>query len=443
MRIRNRFALSTTALVGLMACDPRVAENPTQPDIIVPDGALGSEKIERIGDACYAETFRQPDEQRTDKLDLLFVVDTSASLLFERGVVAHRIDHFIKELPANTHYRISVLLAHGKRSKWSGRNYYDGLLSPAVFDSQKHSPMWIRLNLSLRLQVLPMDYWSDGGEASFYSLNKALEGESLDRFKKQGFFRDDAALSVVFIGDESELCYQYPEGVVPRRDFDSFEGRTLESLAREENCQVQDSQGNTQWLSAQYMHDRLRDFKGAQPVSVAAIVHTQKELKNLLPRAEDEYGYGYADLVALNKGELVNIRDKDYTEGLERIGRAAAASMTVYNKFALTHTNIDVASLSVEVDSRARSEFAWLADEGSVFVKEPGQAHSVVEINYCLAAADGGGGVEIPDVEDPEEDTDNEVPDGDESQTPDDGEPGDGSDLPGGCNAVECADIGL
>jgi hypothetical protein len=350
-----------------------------------------------------------------------------------------------------------VLLAHGKRSRWSGRNYYDGLLSPAVFDSKKHSPAWIRLNLSIRMNLVPSDYWSDGGEASFYSLNKALEGESLARFRQQGFFRDDAALSVIFVSDENELCYEYPTGVTPQRDFDTYRGRTLEDIAREENCRVTDAQGQSHWLNAQYMHQRLKAFKGAQPVSVGAIVHTKKTLKNLLPRAEDEYGYGFAELVALNQGELVDIRDKDYTEGLERLGRNAAATMTIYQKFALTHTDISPSSLGVKVDHQNRTEFSWLADEGVVFVKDAGTARSLVEINYCLATpnVDGGGdnstgtdpgtdpGTDTgtdPGTENPGNSGDN---DDDTPQTPDEGEPGDGGDLPGGCTAVDCGDIGL
>jgi hypothetical protein len=472
MRHPYSLAILASTLIALSACDPRLVDE-TLPGVIVPEGSLGSDKVEQTGDACYKETYHQPDVARTDKVDILFVIDTSASLILERGRVGMGIDKFIKELPKNSHYRIGVLLAHGKRSRWSGKLFNNGLpIMPIVMDSKTHSLAWIRINLQLRLQLTGMDYWSDGGEATYYSLNKALEESNLAKIQKQGFFRNDAALSVVIVSDENELCYDYPSNVTPRPDHDLFQGRTLESIAREENCEVKDGRGQTQWLTAAYMNSRLKAVKGAQPFSVSAIMHTSKTIKNLLPRAEDEYGYGYDDLVRLSGGTSVNIRDRDYSEGLERIGRNTSTSMTLYQKFALTHSDIEVSSLAVHVDAAPRTDFSWLASESSVFVQDPGGPKSTIEIDYCRLQDDTGGGVDNPPgdddntgggVDNPPGDDDNtgggvDNPPGDDDNTGggdggtpgddggtggDDGEPGDGGDLPGGCTAVDCPDIGL
>jgi hypothetical protein len=463
-----------------MGCDPQLAqeEQAATSAVTLPEDALGSDTIEQTNEACYKETFHQPDVVRTNKLDLLLVIDTSASLLAERGLVANRIDKFLKHLPAGAQYRIAVMLAHGKRSPWAGKIFYKGFLAPAVFDSKGRSSQWMRINLWLRMVLTPMDYWADGGEASFYSLNKALEPDSLAKIQKLGFLRPDAALSVVFISDENELCYEYPSDVAPRQDFDMNHGRSLESIAREENCTVKDANGNSHWLNASYMLQRLKALKGEQPLTITAIVHTKKTLQNLQSRSEDEYGYGYLDLVAQSGGVAIDIREKNYTAGLERAGQNTSTSMTLFQKFALTHTDIDVASLAVDVDTAPRTDFSWLASEGSVFMEHPGTANSTIEINYCRASSSGGGGstdpgsggtdpgsgsdpgtdpgsggtdpgsgtdpgTEDPGSEDPGTGTDP----GDDGSNPDGGstptEPGDGGDLPGGCTASDCPDVGL
>ena len=440
--------LMASLVLGLTACDPR-AVNETLPAVIVPESSLGSDKIEQTGDACYKETYTQPDAAITDKVDILFVVDTSASLVLERSLIASHIDHFIKELPRDTHYRIGVMLAHGKRSKWSGKMYYDGLITPAVFDSKKHSPMWIRLNLSIRLNMVAMDYFADGGEAHFYSLHKALDSANLAKNQKQGMFRSDAALSVIFVSDENELCYDYPAGVTPRKDFDKYQGGSLEELARLENCSVKNSQGNDQKLSAAYLHQRIKEVKGVQPFTISTIMHTSKNYKPVLPRAEDEYGYGFDDIVGLSNGNLVDIRNRNYEEGLERIGRSTASTMTLYQKFVLTYSDINVSSLAVKVDSAPRDDFSYLLAENSVFLENAGAPKSVIEIDYCRIVTGGedpgGENPENPGEENPENPGEEspEDPGEENPENPDDGEPEDGGDLPGGCTAVDCPDIGL
>jgi hypothetical protein len=456
MRHPYSLAILASTLIALSACDPRLVDE-TLPGVIVPEGSRGSDKVEQTGDACYKETYHQPDTARTDKVDILFVIDTSASLINERGRVGLGIDKFIKELPKNSHYRIAVVLAHGKRSRWSGKLFNNGLpIMPVVMDSKTHPLFWIRINLQLRLQLTAMDYWSDGGEASYYALNSILDEPKLSKAKKEGFFRDDAALSVVIVSDENELCYDYPASVTPRPDYDHFQGRTLESISRAENCEVKDRGGQTQWLTAAYMNNRLKEVKGAQPVSVSAIMHTSKDIKNLLPRAEDEYGYGYDDLVSLSGGTLVNIRDRNYREGLERIGRNTATSMTLYQKFALTHTDIEVSSLAVHVDTAHRTDFSWLASQGSVFLQNPGAPRSKIEIDYCrveddtVGGGDDGGGSGSDDGGGSSGDDgggsgsdDGGGSSGDDGSGSgsDDGEPTDGGDLPGGCTASDCPDV--
>jgi hypothetical protein len=447
--LKSPLTYGILSALTLSACD---IPQDTNTNTVTPDrvrfvhDALHSDSILTTGPGCYEENYTQPRAQRTDKLDLLLVLDTSASLFNERARVAHRIDRFIKKLPENTHYRIGILLAHGKRSPWSGRLYYDGLITPTVFDSKLHSVSWIRLNLKFRLMFTPYDYWSDGGEAAFYSLHKILEGKNLERAQKSGFFRSDAALSVVFVSDENEICSDPPPGINRRKDADFYKGQSLESLAAQENCTVVDSNGVSQRLSPSYMLQRLREFKGAQGLSIGAIVHTRTDIKNITPRGEDEYGYGYMDIVREAKGVAIDINDKDYASGLSRLGTDAALSMTLFRRFVLKHNPIEIESLLASVDEIKQSDASYNSIDGIVFLPKPGTANSKIKINYCLASGSNppnpnpsndesnGGSENNP----PEEggDSNNGSMDGD---TGDPGKDGDG-DLPASCTAVRCSD---
>jgi len=454
----------------LSACE--LPRETTSNDLEVIEGTKQSDSIELIGEGCYREHYKQPESVRTDKLDILFVVDTSGSLSSERIQVAHRIDKFIKKLPSNVNYRISVLLSHGKRSHWAGNLYYRGILTPTVFDSNKHSLNWIRLNLKFRMTLTPMDYFSDGGETAFYSLYKASSGLDLAKHKKEGMFRDDAGLAVVFVSDENEICAQYPDNVTPTADHNFYNGRTLEDIAKEENCTVTDSNGDEQWLSPEFMLDHLKALKGNQPVSVGAIIHTDKnpnayrpvplrlghnsksgkspKSRRLHSNDEDEYGYGYAELVELAHGEIIDIWGKDYSEGLEKLGTRVANQMRVYDTFQLTHSPTIESSIEAFVDGNL-SAHTFNATNNTVGLANPGVSNSDVEIEYCVEAGDPPPVVdppvvdppEVPEVDPPEvPEIDPEVPEVDpELPEVDPENPDDNGDLPDTCTAIDCGGI--
>jgi hypothetical protein len=73
----------------------------------------------------------------------------------------------------------------------------------------------------------------------------------------------------------------------------------------------------------------------------------------------------------------------DYSAGLAEIGQLVFKKITLYQDFVLTHSNIDVSSIEVSVDS-ATAEFEYESSTNEVHISEPGTALSEISINYCL-----------------------------------------------------------
>ncbi|MEK6579130.1 MAG: hypothetical protein AABZ55_07875, partial [Bdellovibrionota bacterium] len=173
---------------------------------------------------CFDDRFLQPEALITHNLDLLFVTDTSGSLDVERAGVAAGIDSFVAELPSTVDYQVAVMLAHGSRSSYSGRLWSGSSSFPKVSRSSTMSLSTIRANLTYNLTHVASDTFSDGGEEGLYGLTQGLQGTQLSESRSLGFFRPDAALAVVFISDENDICADYPAGVVPVPDPDNLEG---------------------------------------------------------------------------------------------------------------------------------------------------------------------------------------------------------------------------
>src|SRR5690606_11712196 len=158
-----------------------------------------------VQSACFLERSVQPEAEITRKIDLLFVTDTSGSLDEERAGIAEGIDGFVAALPAEVDYQVGVVLGHSSKSSWSGRLYRKDS-DPLVLSSSELSLSDIRKHLKRKLTRTAGDWYADGGEENFYSLWRALDDDRLQESRAAGFFREDAALAVVFISDENEIC---------------------------------------------------------------------------------------------------------------------------------------------------------------------------------------------------------------------------------------------
>lgn len=318
---------------------------------------------------CIKEHYYQPNKEITSKLDILFVTDTSGSLNTERSSVATGIGNFISQLSATTDYQIAVTLAHGPKSAYYGQ-LYQASTEPIVLRSKNLSLTNIRTHLLSKLTNTKTDVDTDGGEAGLLSLNKSLEATRLDDIRlKQDFFRKDAALAIVFISDENDICAVYPSGVT--RVFDP-DGKELPAFNN--YCKGK--------LSASNVYDRLIAVQGINPLQVSAIVYANTA--TLVKGNENEFGYGYSDIVKLANGTMVDIAANNIPAGLANIGKDAANKLTLRTDYTLSYLNVDKSTITAEVDA---VQVPYSFDENSNLLRllsNIGKANSKVVLSYCI-----------------------------------------------------------
>lgn len=328
------------------------------------------------GPACFNERFVQPEAQITRSVDLLFVIDTSGSIVDERGAIANGIDGFIGALPANVDFRIAVMLAHGSTSANAGKLYTTGG-RPRVFDSATHSVATMQSGLRHIMMNAAEDAGSDGGEQGIYSFNRSMDADRLGTIRTQGFYRDTAALAVVFVSDENDICATYPDGVTPVPDP---QGSEVQSFARD--C------GGINYAN---VYQRARALQGDRPLAMGAIVYNNH--LNIPAVGENEYGYGYLEMVGLANGVSIDIGGTHYSTGLQQIGSMVTVRLNLLVDFTLARpaAQINPDSIRTYTDG-AVSTHNYTPATNIVHLDNPGTALSTIDINYCLRCVGVGCG---------------------------------------------------
>lgn len=320
-----------------------------------------------IVESCYVDRFKQPEADVVKKVDLLFVTDTSSSLHDERGQIADGIDAFVRELPADVDYRIAVMLGHGSRGNHWGQIYkYKN--AKLVLNSETMSLDEIRADLRSNLLNTAGDSHSDGGEMGLYSLYKSLSGGKLASIRAHGFYREDAALAVVFIADENDICAEYPAGVTPVVDPD---GGEVKAKAR-------DCAG----ITPAAVLGGLRELQGDRPLLVSGIVYVDPAKT---PRGgENEVGYGYLDLIRLSNGIAIEMADARYREGLASIGALTTIKLSLMTEFKLSQSQVDASTIEVQVDGNTVNyTYQSPLNEVHILEGDAGGARSTVDVAYC------------------------------------------------------------
>ncbi|MCC7441925.1 MAG: hypothetical protein IT285_09840 [Bdellovibrionales bacterium] len=358
-------------------------------DAFVSEGyEAGSPTEGEPAEGCHLDRFQQPDAQITRNIDVLFLVDTSGSLNEERGAVANGIDAFVAALPANVSYRVGVMLAHGPGSSRSGRLYRRNATYPYVYSSDEMDLATLRTRLRETLTTgVATENATDGGEAMLVSLNRAMDDDRLAEMRGQGFLRDDAALAVVIVTDEQDICAEFPEGVTPVVD-----GQGIEPVAKANLCtrmapakmdgSIILMPSHQEAITPDLVLAKVKAMKRDLPVVVGGVIYTDPDLINAAPGAEDEVGYGITDFVDLAGGVLVELSTGQYDDGLNEIGVVASIRMNLQAEFGLSHANANPDSIQVFVDGNPAA-YNFLEATNTVQVSEPGQPLSVVDIRYC------------------------------------------------------------
>lgn len=331
--------------------------------------------------ACFNEHHVQPAAQITHKIDILFVSDTSGSLSEERVAISSGIDSFIASLPANVDFRLALLPAHGPNSSYYGKMLRRGS-EPRVLDSNQQSIASIRSDFIYKNGANISDNSTDGGEVPLLALMAATTGTKLTDNRAAGFFRPDAALAVILVSDENDICATYPAGVTPVPDAEHIEPVAKNSFCR--NAQGQDVVNQ----SIAYQH--MRTFMGDRPLLFASITylpdHTYPHI------GENEPGYGLFDMADLGTahdgvGAKVDLAAGNFAAGLTQVGQLSTRIMTLISAFALGQpaAQVNVSSIQVRVDGELTAS-SYDASRNTVVVADPGDPLSTVDIDYCLNA---------------------------------------------------------
>ncbi|HEX4926176.1 MAG TPA: hypothetical protein VFV50_18930 [Bdellovibrionales bacterium] len=379
-RNENRLSLSLLAAAALLslqgvACQSskyQVTDGPVVARTAAKDGNFTD-----LGNGCYLSSFNQPTQELSKTIDILFVPDTSRSVFKEREAAAEGIENFIAALPKDVNYRVGVVLAHGGTSPLAGRLYASDKGEPAVLSSEQHSMTQIREGLRAKLTPPKGDRGSDGGEMGLYSLQQTMTTKNLREIRSQGFYRAEAALAVVFIADENDICATYPKGVTPVKDPNNQEPKV-----KARDCKN---------ISPERVNKTLRKLKGQQPVTIAGIIYTpsskiEHRSKSDEWAQENEVGYGYLDLIMLSNGIAIDLAGGNISEGLSSIGKLAALKLALRLEFPLQNMKVNPESVEVRVDGTPIEGFRYEPKTNQVHLSEGGRPGSRIEVKYCKGA---------------------------------------------------------
>ena len=326
-----------------------------------------------VNGACYEDQYATPEEFITRKLDIIVAIDTSGSINQERAAIADGFDYFISQLPAEVDYQIAVILGHGDQSQWAGKLYKKGS-EPLILSSQSLSVEQVKTHLRTKMQNPSTDNETDGGELVLWSIQEALT-TNLSLIQSQGFFRDDAALAVILVSDEQDICAEYPTGVTPVVD-----GQNKEPVAFEKYCV--DSEGNY-LVSPVSVHSKIQDLQGDKPYVVGGVIYTNSE--TIPVGGENEIGYGFMETVEHSGGILVDMANGDYGNGLANLGIMAITSLNPANDFNLKTSKVDEATIEVLVDG-VEVPFTYSPELNQVNLTNPRGEFSVANLKYCEKA---------------------------------------------------------
>lgn len=324
-----------------------------------------------VNGTCYVDQYATPNESIVRKLDIAIVIDTSGSIVDERANIADGFDYLIGQLPEEVDYRIAVILGHGDKTGKSGILYKKGS-EPRVLSSDNLTVDEVKAHLKTKLQNPSVDNETDGGELGMYSFLKATQGTYLEANRDEDFFREDAALTVIFVADENDICSKFPEGVTAVPDPDGGETKSFKKYCIDE--------GGNYLITAEDVVTRIHELQGSRPSVVGGVLYSNSETIPLV--GENEIGYGYIDVINLAAGINVDLANGDYSDGLTKIGRLATVSMMPANDFNLKSSKVDPSTISVLVNN-VEAAFEYDSELNQVHLVNERDPFSVAKVQYC------------------------------------------------------------
>jgi hypothetical protein len=321
-------------------------------------------------------SFVQPQPTLNRSVDLLFVVDTSISLSPERDRLASSIPEFVSRISSEADLRIAILPAHGGASNASGRLHTPFLRSPVLkVNSENISDIQKRLRAMLRADLPDAD--EAGGEMPMYALLKTFESQNLNRIKGQGFYRDDAALAVVIVTDENDVCFDpQAHGYTAFPDFSP--SPTWEKIAYNRYCSG---------ITPERVVSEVKGLKKNGRLAFAGIAHTDPA--QVLRGGEDAIGHGIIELVQSTvDGIMMDISQTSYSQGLSKLADAVESRLDLHLQFDLSGGRaFDPETVRVRVDQRGVvARFDRVRNAVELSPVDAGKAGSLIEVTACAVS---------------------------------------------------------
>ena len=319
---------------------------------------------------CYEDQYAPSETEISRKLDIIVVPDTSSSIIEERSDIAKGFSSLINSLPSEVDYRIGVVLGHGPQSSHSAKLYRKGS-EDLVLDSQLLTKEEIIAGLDKKMKYPAGDWRTDGGEMGVLSLSNAF-ANNLETIRSQGLLREDAALAIVFVADEQDICANYPTGVIPVVD-----PQGKETSAYNKYCL--DNDGFLKYGPEQFL-TLLESVQGDRPLIVGGVIYNNNDT---IPHGgENEIGYGYKEIIELAGGLIIDLADGSYEKNLAKYGKLAQVSIQPINEFLLKTDQVNLSSISVLVNNKP-VEYSFDNELNILTLNSPREPFDVVNINYC------------------------------------------------------------
>lgn len=329
---------------------------------------------------CTVDRYQQRGPgDAVKKLDVLFVQDTSGSMQDDWERVAQNIQAFVAEMPADVDATYGVILGHV--GDYTGK-LFAGHKQPLVLNNKTMSVKDIQQSLH-RTFVDAMKTSDPGsGESNFHSLYQAVTKEAANN-QKAGIFRPDAALAIVFVSDEQEIGFPFPDpqapGLPPRCDADYEDG-------------IRKTWYTDKGIDLEVTYQAVKRLKGDMPLSTHAVVNiTADDLFRRNPKTAkclyDTLGYGYFEMVAKTGGTLFSIQDNT-ADALKKIGQYTNQTLNYILDFRLgwNASDVDQASILAKVNG-AVTPHSYNVSTNVVRVDGAAIPLAEIEISYCSPKA--------------------------------------------------------
>jgi hypothetical protein len=235
---------------------------------------------------------------------------------------------------------------------------------------------------------VPSDPDDANGEAMLASFQRSLSGSRFSTIRSQGLYRDDAALAVVFVSDENDICYPPQKfGYTAFPDYVAAP-TSIEDSAYTKNCL--NASGNLV-ISPESTMTALSALKPGGDYSVAGIVHVDESKVPNVTGSEESIGHGIVELLGLvgqshPKQEIaLDITSSDFTAGLSSFGTMNSSHLSLETQFQLDAA-VDPDTVSVSVDQKPVAyRFDEQTNQASIQGADAGGAGSLVRIEACRA----------------------------------------------------------